>query len=346
MASRWATHAVALPMAALLAVLPCSPTATSEAAKASFITPASEAAVQKALSWLAKNQRPDGSWHTRNYYNNGAVTALACLAFLASGSTPGRGKYGRTITRALGYLLSLARADGLIASQQSGNGTMYEHGFATHCLAELYGMTGRRDLRPKLERAVRLIQAAQNPEGGWRYQPVPRDADMSVTVCEMVALRAARNAAIPVPKASIEKAVAYMKSCTSPEGGFAYQGHGPATPACTGGGALAMMLAGRSSDPAVRSALEYLRRQIAARGFAPGSAGGHFFYAMYYCTQAMYQAGGAYWRAWFPPLRDRLVSAQRPDGSWEDLNVGVDYGTAMGALILEVPKGYLPIFQR
>ena len=45
---------------------------------------------------------------------------------------------------------------------------MYGHGFATLALAELYGQTRRRDLRDKLEKAVKLILSSQNEEGGWR----------------------------------------------------------------------------------------------------------------------------------------------------------------------------------
>ena len=72
---------------------------------------------------------------------------------------------------------------------------MYDHGFATLFLAEVYGMTRTPKLRNSLERAVRLIINAQNKEGGWRYEPDSKDADLSVTVCQVMALRAARNAA-------------------------------------------------------------------------------------------------------------------------------------------------------
>ena len=47
----------------------------------------------------------------------------------------------------------------------------------------------------RLAASIELIIAAQNPEGGWRYTPQPRDADVSVTVCQVMALRAAHKAA-------------------------------------------------------------------------------------------------------------------------------------------------------
>ena len=67
-------------------------------------------------------------------------------------------------------------------------------GSAMLSLAECYGMAPRPGLREKVDAAVKLIVNTQNAEGGWRYQPQRRDADISVTICEVMALRAARNA--------------------------------------------------------------------------------------------------------------------------------------------------------
>ena len=55
-----------------------------------------------------------------------------------------------------------------------------------------YGMTGDETIKEKLQKAVKLIEKTQNHEGGWRYQPAPYDADISVTICEVMGLRAAR----------------------------------------------------------------------------------------------------------------------------------------------------------
>jgi len=49
-----------------------------------------------------------------------------------------------------------------------------------------------------LVRAVQLMKSAQNREGGWRYQPKPADADLTVTVCQLQALQAVRDAGIAV----------------------------------------------------------------------------------------------------------------------------------------------------
>ena len=36
----------------------------------------------------------------------------------------------------------------------------------------------------------------------------------------------------------------------------------------------------------------------------------HYFYGHYYAVQAMWTAGGRYWSAWYPAVRDELVGRQ------------------------------------
>ena len=125
---------------------------------------------------------------------------------MATGSTPGRGPFGRQVNRCVRYLLENAKDDGYITAQTTGvHGRMYGHGFATLFLAEVYGMTLDVMVREKLAKAVQLIVTSQNDEGGWRYEPTSEDADLSVTICQVMALRAARNAGIYVPKAVVDR---------------------------------------------------------------------------------------------------------------------------------------------
>src|SRR6202042_353670 len=101
---------------------------------------------------------------------------------------------------------------GLIASDGS-QGPMYGHGFATLFLAEVYGITGDEAVKEKLQKAVNIIVKSQSAKGGWRYTPEPIDADVSVTVFQVMALRAARNAGIAVDANVIAKAIKYIRAC-------------------------------------------------------------------------------------------------------------------------------------
>lgn len=308
-------------------------------------TPQSEAAVQKGLNFLASRVQPDGHWNSAQYNADAAVTGLAVLAFLSAGHQPGRGRYGTFLNRSVDWLAESTQRSGLVFRGGSAGPPMYGHGFATLALAELYGMSRRADLRKKLEDAVRLITQTQNVEGGWRYQPQATDADISVTVVQVLALRAAANAGIKVPAETIRRAVGYIKQCqNNSDGGFSYQTTQRSSgPARTGAAVLCLYLTGESESKECKNGITYLvQHPISKYEWAYRE---HYFYALYYCTQAFYQVGGKPWSEWYPVVRDRLIATQEKDGHWRD-NPGDEYATAMAVLCLQVPAGLLPIYQR
>ncbi len=199
-------------------------------AMAGEITPALDGAIRDGLEYLASTQNPDGSFGGGRYGKNVAITALACLALMADGNMPGRGRYAQEVQLGLEYILNNSAENGLIAAEAS-NGPMYGHGFSALFLGEVYGMTmGGGDTRTAartyeaLVKAVRLIERTQNDEGGWRYNPVPYDADVSVTICQVMALRSARNAGVRVSKDTIDRAVEYVRRCQNPDGGVQVPG--------------------------------------------------------------------------------------------------------------------------
>ncbi|MBX6312504.1 MAG: prenyltransferase [Isosphaeraceae bacterium] len=312
---------------------------------AALITPETEAAIEAGLAWLARQQNTDGSFGSGAYRGNVAVTSLAGLAFMASGSTPGRGRYGSQIDKALNYVMENTGPSGFISVPNAGtHGPMYSHGFGTLFLAEAYGMTHRPEIREKLEKAVRLIIDTQNGEGGWRYQPVRHDADLSVTICQINALRAARNAGIFVPKETVEACIRYVKQSQNPDGGFRYmlQGGASAFPR-SAAGVVALQSAGLYDGKEVEAGINYLKNHMSQVRL--GGRAQNYFYGHYYAVQAMWIRGGEDWLQWYPAIRDELIHRRTPQGSWSD-SFGSEYGTAMALLILQTPNNYLPIFQR
>lgn len=316
------------------------------------ITPQLDASVAKGLAWLAKAQNPDGSFGDGRWGRSVAITSLASIAFMADGHLPGRGAYGEHVSRGLDLILASVAENGLIAGD-AASAPMYGHGFATLFLGEVYGMSAGGPDNPQharlheaLVKATRLIQSTQNDEGGWRYNPIPNDADVSVTICQIMALRSARNAGIDVPKTTIDRAVDYVKLCQNPDGGFRYQAMGgPSAWPRSAAGVASLQYAGLYDDPAVSKGLRYLIRTSMPAG-APNAQSSHYFYGHYYAVQAVYLAGGEYWAAWWPAIRKELLDSQRADGSWDDPGVGEAYGTAMALIVLQMPKRYLPIFQK
>jgi hypothetical protein len=308
--------------------------------------------VTRGLAALARMQNPDGSFGESAYGRTVAVTSLACLAFMSDGNLPGRGTYGDTVTKGLEYVLNNSTENGLIATD-SANSPMYGHGFATLFLGEVYGMTAGGDspfadrVHRTLLKAVRLIEGSQNHEGGWRYNPVPFDADTSVTICQIMALRAARNAGLEVSRTVIDRAVEYVRGCQNDrDGGFRYQfSAGQSAWPRSAAGVASLQYAGIYKDRAIDDGLDYLSR-VAFPGQGGDDQNMHYFYGHYYAVQAHYLAGGERWAAWWPAIKADLIRAQRPSGEWDDSSAGEAYGTSMALIILQVPKRYLPIFQK
>jgi squalene cyclase len=302
------------------------------------MTPELREKVRKGLEWLKKNMNADGSGRSGGGEQAG-VMALAGIAFMADGNTPGEGRYGAEVDKILEFILKNCQSTGLISAN---NGSpMYGHGFATLFLAEAYGMTKREDVKEKLQLAVRLIVQSQNKEGGWRYQPVPNDADLSVTIAQVMALRAARNAGIKVPKKTIDAAIDYVKKSQEPDGGFSYmlQSRGSSYPRSAAGVAC-LFYSGIYDGKEIEKGVKYLLSANNKRGNEY-----HFYYGQYYATQAMFMAGGASWEQFWPAIRKELLKRQAADGSWTG-EVGGVYSTSMALIALQVPNRLLPILQK
>ncbi len=332
------------------------------------VTPAARMSIQRGLAYLAATQNSDGSWpcdigfklnedymvtssvadQQRTGGGHVGVTGLAGIAFIAGGHFPGRGQFGRHVERAIDYVLSQVKEDGYITDNGS---RMYSHAFATLFLAEVYGMTRRSDVREKLQMSIDLVVRSQNKKGSWRYLPFAPDSDMSVTVCQVMALRAAQNTGIRVPKSTIESAIDYVKKSKiasgNNKGGFTYQDRPTfqtrTSFALTAAGIATLNNAAVYTDQDIQDGLTYLEGKLPQ--MVHYSDHYFYFYGHYYATQAMYIAGSPYWDRYYPVVRDQLISYQKPDGSW-DSNVDETFSTAMAAIILQIPLRFLPIFQR
>ncbi|OYV83548.1 MAG: squalene--hopene cyclase, partial [Planctomycetia bacterium 21-64-5] len=199
----------------------------------------------RGLQYLAASQEAGGAW-TRGNMQGPAITGLCLMTFLASGEDPNFGPYSAQVRAAVRSIIAAQDT----VSGCIGSGNMYEHGFAMLALAEAYGAVddhnlwsaspgGRavsvsraagaaanRTVGQALELAVRCALASQkqNQLGGWRYSPNAQDADTSVSGAVLVGLLAARNAGIEVPDQAIDRALAYYRQSTGPDGSVGYAG--------------------------------------------------------------------------------------------------------------------------
>jgi len=197
-----------------------------EKSPAELITPAAQGAIDKALAYLLRNQvksgRNRGAFGNGGYSGGVATASLAGLAMMCGGHAPGQGKYGKAIDHSVDFVMKNVRKNGYIAKSENSNENMYGHGFSMLFLSQAYGMTQKKEIGDKLRKAVKLTIKSQNKAGGWRYQPRPSDADLSVTVCQIMGLRGARDAGVDVPDDIRKKCIKYVEDSQNKNGSFRY----------------------------------------------------------------------------------------------------------------------------
>lgn len=315
-----------------------------EKSPSELMTEGTIASIDRGLNFLLRTQiktgRNRGAFAATGLPSGVATASMAGLAMMCGGHAPGFGKFGKAIDYAAQFVMDQVQDNGYIKRRDLHNERMYGHGFAMLFLSQVYGMTKKAAIGEKLRKAVELTCKTQNNDGGWRYEPVRSDADLSITVCQIMGLRGARDAGIDVPDGVRKKCIEYVQKSQNGNGSFRYTlrgGH--STTAMTAAGVTSLYSAGIYDGEQVEKAL---KRLMAAK---PRSArGGHFFYTHYYAVQAMWHAGGNYWNEWYPAIRDVLVKDQADDGSWRSSEAGPPFGAGMGCIILQMPLNYLPVF--
>ncbi len=340
-----------------------------------------EAAVEAALAWLAKNQEPDGFWDAKRHGagsetktlgedRNGtgrdadtAMTGLALLSFLGAGHTHLQGTYRETVRKAASYLMRVQMPSGDLAGpKQVGNdrsvyfARMYSHGMATLALAELYAMTGDADLVPVLSRAAEYSVRAQNPSsGGWRYalRDTGDPGDLSQFGWQAMALNSCMAGGFQFPSEIRGRMTQFLDAVKSGRhGGLAVYrpvpGQQASVPMTAEALASRLLLGLPLPIEAEAEAKAFILREL------PGQSQDNF-YCWYYATIALFQYQDESWRKWNEALKSRLINTQRPDGnelagSWDNTCLWSGYGgrvysTAMACLCLEVYYRYLPMYR-
>lgn len=294
-----------------------------------------ELVYEKGLNFLASTQNEKGAWND-SVGSEAGVVGLAVAAFLAHGEDPVNGQYAKNIRNGIDYILSQQNTkNGYIGS------SMYNHAFATKALAEAYGVVDNPKIAPALKQAVDLILSSQkrNRFGAWRYTPDSRDADTTVTGCQLVTLFAARNAGISVPDEAIRRALAYLNNNRGSEGSYGYTSASGGKPTLTAIGLLCLSLAKETDSRGFQASLEYLKKNLDYRDrYYP-------YYYEYYMAQALFHADEDTWREWNARNIRYLATIQSTDGSFPG-NQGPSFNTAGALLSLALNYRFLPIYEK
>lgn len=316
--------------------------------------------IEHATRYLMAQAQNDGSVGS-DQQNRNALTSLTIMALVAVGHQPtDHTPEGKTLRDGMNYILRDDRQSDEGYYGWSDGSRMYGHGITTLMLCEMLGMGIDEEqdtlILRRAEAAIdlilrsqRILKREERYQGGWRYDPDARDADLSVTVWQLMALRAGKAAGLDVPAEAIDQAVAYLersyRETGREEGGFGYEpGQGPRY-ATTAAGMLAMLVCGQYEHEQVAGAAEYLDENTPTRN----QNDQWFYYGTYYYAMAMYQVGGDASDQAQREVFRALSRTQQNDGSWTSNHYherNPVYATCMAMLALSVRHHYLPIYQR
>jgi hypothetical protein len=297
------------------------------------LEPRVEEAIARAQAGLAQKQLANGSWGNCNGRNG-----LACMAMMVNGNSPGHGKQGAKIAQGIDFIINSQHANGYLVVGNTGN--MYQHALSTLALVEAYGMTHNPAIREAVIKAVDLIVGAQNQTGGWRYSPTSQDADLSVTVMQTMALRAATETGIYVPKESIDFAIAFVRRMFNDKNAtFGYTSPDEGNFNRAGAGVVCLQSCGYTDDPRIPRTVKYMIEN--AKYDSGGSSSSDPWYGYYYCGIAMYHYGGEAWKTFYPRICEKVLKDWEKNPSYGDV-----LDTSWAILVIGTPYRYLPIYQR
>ncbi len=357
--------------ACTLLLLPC------QAQQATTIPPAVKASVDRAVQWLLLQQKPDGYINDDKTpvdirkgslpSHSAAMTSLALMGLASVGHLPSDpSPEGQAAGRALRYVVHNVEPDENGYLGKSDRSRMYGHGIMSLMMTEMIGHAPDEEtdrlLYQKIKGAVSLILRAQAVakseanRGGWRYEPSSSDSDISVSVWQLMTLRAAKNAGFDVPKEAIDNGIAYIKRSYRSErdeqgrpigdAAFSYEPYGGRqTFSTTAAGLLSLQVAGEYTAAEVIGSANWLLTS------PPEVNEPWFFYGTYYYAQGMYQRGGEHASIARQKTEQMLVETQNPDGSWfpgngNEKSAGAVYATSLALLSLSVYHHFLPIYQK
>ena len=357
------------------------PNSGSKARAAEVSYRADAVAIDKALSWL--EEWPPGTDDKTGWWAGGAAgerwnTFLAAQAFLATGSSPIKGKYQDPLQRAFKLLQGdhlLGESDGgcsnwLLAMQAALLGDLLEAGVAQKYRAEII-VQGKR--------YAEFIRKYQIPRGGWGHHPFSEEefeaektgaypADLlCLTNLMAYALLSMGRSGVPVERGVLQKTVACYELSLNENGGVAYSSRNtnaeePGRTAGAGYIFLRMLnedsLREKKGD--IRVLIDHIGKYLNTRWAEVGHGHGNvatmhlWFGALYF-----YGEGEQKFEAFKDSLFTEWLEEQAEDGSYSfrkeaglsDFTVAAEEGatspalTALAAFVLQMHEGKAPCLQ-
>ena len=314
--------------------------------------------VRRGLQYLVGIQRDGAVGDSRPK----GVTALFLLAALSSGRGLDDPEFGPQLRLAVDWLLANSPQAFLGGNEDPNE----DHALAAIACMELAGtdtdaarnLAVYRKARSALEYSLQVQDKAPDPAhgGGWRPDDRTRSNDRLLSAWFLLQLHGARLRDESVPKAGLDRAVAFITASQNTagngeaRGGFSVDAAGLPVRSVTAAGAWALAVQG---DPAAADRLALARRWLAAH--PPRWQGPHFYETNFFAVRALRRTrpvpDDGLFAASFGRLVRMLRERQEADGGFPfppghaqgRLAMGRGYSTALAILLLDADRGFLPL---
>jgi len=323
-------------------------------------------ALVKALDKLAANQDADGGFKEQKGANSpgrdAVVTACACLAFLATGSTLDEGPYRENLKRAVEWMMKDMMNTSNDQQPPAGNAQKcnwsrenWRLSFGGIFLLEIYAKHGDKvpGLKDKIQAAVTKLQNNLESSGGYAHGPGgPNDHGyielgvMSNWALTMIGM--AKKEGFKVNAEKMKVGLEYIINISS--GGAMRYSHANPTGACAGrnGSAmLALAVCGQKNSETFAALANFMLKHMSEMKYGHASPSMHYLGGALGAVQHSKQAWDLFVAAHF----SEIIGAQQPDGSFrgimnpkENLNdseYGTDYASSFFTLVLALDSGGL-----
>jgi hypothetical protein len=309
------------------------------------ITAPAKQSIDKGLKWLIDHQNADGSWGCqKGEPPSVALTSLAALALMASGSTQDRGPYAKQIQKAVKWVESCQARSGMLSCfDSSGMGKAFEHCCGTLLLSQVYGNKGRvegeqgEDERRQLalNKSLEELDRLQNDDGGWGGQPKGA-SEIGVTAMSYLSVRAGNACGARKSKSDMKKLREFVRASLGDGNARIY--------ALTS--SLRIEYGMGSGDEKIRKYTDSLLKM--KYGQDHGRMSEWDYLAAFYSVGALVlDEKNPAWQRWYTYTRDFLVKIQTVDGCWlieYCLHCKV-FATSLALLALQMPTRILPLYQ-
>jgi hypothetical protein len=361
--------------------------------------------IKAGLEWLVDHQGPEGQWSYKDFSKHSkrvrakktfnlqwvkpgeeggdssditnhdvAGTSLGLLCFAGSGYDHKEGDYKAYIRAAVLLLRKVQDNNGCFG--QVGKACMlHDSAIATMAMAEIYGLSEDKVLKPVVDKGVEYLLKAQNPGSGWRYGVQPGQSDTQMTGWVLLALKTAKLAGIEADyETAWDGADKWFTKVSGEIDGKFHTGYmfpgdtSPRqqatasyakTPSMDAVHVLCRLLSGDKKWGTKNKDLKE-QAKLLMDSLPEWKENTVDLPYWYYATLALYQFGGKDWEKWCDKLTETLMENQRgytdadtdtfeavldEFGSWDDVDAwypvgGRVWSTAACTMMLQVIARY------